>query len=54
MEDIQCGFPRGNDASDALVGLLGMRQVCLGQRSRGEPSDRIIREIEGSISGWRP
>jgi hypothetical protein len=24
MEDIQCGFPQGDDAFDAVVGLFGM------------------------------
>jgi hypothetical protein len=45
-EDIQSGFPQGDDAFDAVVGLFGMLQVCLGQRATGEPDDRAIREIE--------
>jgi hypothetical protein len=38
-EDIQGGFPQGDDAFDAGIGLLGMLQVCLGQRAPGEPND---------------
>jgi hypothetical protein len=51
IEDIQSGFPQGDDAFDAVVGLFGMLQVCLGQRPPGEPDDRTIREIEGWILG---
>lgn len=50
-EDIQGGFPQGNDAFDAVVGLFGMLQVCLGQRGSGEPDEPVIREIEGWILG---
>ncbi|MBZ5669230.1 MAG: hypothetical protein LAO04_05825 [Acidobacteriia bacterium] len=50
-EDIQSGFPQGDDAFDAVVGLFGMLHVCLGERSPGEPDDRAIREIEGWILG---
>jgi hypothetical protein len=50
-EDIQGGFPQGDDAFDAVVGLFGMLQVCLGQRETGEPDDREIRNIEGWILG---
>jgi hypothetical protein len=32
-EDIQSGFPQGDDAFDAVVGLFGMLQVCLGRRA---------------------
>ena len=48
---MQGGFPQGDDAFDAVVGLFGMLQVCLGQREPGEPDDRAIREIEGWILG---
>jgi hypothetical protein len=47
MEDIQCGFPQGDVASDAPVGLLGMLRVCLGQRGPGGPDELVIREMEG-------
>ncbi len=50
-EDIQGGFAQGDDAFDAVVGLFGMLQVCLGQRATGEPDDREIRGIEGWILG---
>ena len=50
-EDIQSGLPQGEDAFDAVVGLFGMLQVCLGQRASGEPDDKVIREIEGWILG---
>jgi hypothetical protein len=52
-EDIQSGFPQGDDAFDAVVGLFGMLQVCLGQRGPGEPDEPVIREIEGWILGRR-
>jgi len=49
---IRAGFPSGeDDAFDAVVGLFGMLQVCLGQRASGEPEDAIIREAEGWILG---
>lgn len=38
--EIQRGFPHGDDAFDAVVGLFGMLQVCLGQREPGGPDDR--------------
>jgi len=50
-KEIQGGFPQGDDAFDAVVGLFGMLHVCLGQREPGEPDDRAIREIEGWILG---
>jgi hypothetical protein len=49
--EIHNGFSQGDDAFDAVVGLFGMLQVCLGQREPGEPDDRAIREIEGWILG---
>ncbi len=55
-KEIQGGFPQGDDTFDAVVGLLGMLQVCLGHRSPGEPEEREVREIEGWIQGresWR-
>lgn len=53
-EEIHDGFSDGDDAFDAVVGLLGMFQVCLGQSATGEPDERIIREIEGWILGRKP
>jgi hypothetical protein len=49
---IKAGFPNGgDDAFDAVVGLFGMLQVCIGQRESGEPSEPMIHEIEGWILG---
>jgi hypothetical protein len=53
-EDIQSGFPQGDDAFDAVVGLFGMLQVCLEERATGEPDDEVIRDIEGWILGRKP
>jgi len=54
-KQIKDGFPQGeDDAFDAVVGLLGMLQVCLGQRATGEPDDREVREVEGWILGREP
>lgn len=50
-KDIQGGFPRGDDAFDAVVGLFGMLQVRIGQCATGESDDREVREIEGWILG---
>jgi hypothetical protein len=51
-KEIQDGFQRGDDdAFDAVVGLLGMLQVCLGQRATGEPDELEIQDIEGWILG---
>jgi hypothetical protein len=52
--DIQSGFPQGDDAFDAVVGIFEMLQVCLRQRASGGPDDRAIREIEGWILGREP
>jgi hypothetical protein len=41
----------GEDRFDAMVGLLGMLNVVLGNRAAGEPSDRQTRSIEGWIFG---
>jgi hypothetical protein len=45
--EIQVGFPQGDDAFDAVVGLFGMLKVCLGERATGEPDECIIRQVEG-------
>jgi hypothetical protein len=49
MEDIRCGFPQGDDASDSVAGLIGVPRVCLGQRGPGGPDGRATRVIEGWI-----
>jgi len=51
---IEGGFSQGDDAFDAVVGLFGMLQACLGHRSSGEPDDRAVREIEGWFLGREP
>jgi hypothetical protein len=49
---IESGFPQGrDDAFDAVVGLFGMLQVCIGQRDSGEPNEDMVRNIEGWILG---
>jgi len=50
-EEIQAGFPQGDDPFDAVVGLFGILQVYLGQRPTGEPKEPVIRKIEGWILG---
>lgn len=51
---IKAGFPIGtDDAFDAVVGLFGMLQICLGERDVYEPEDETIREIEGWILSRR-
>jgi hypothetical protein len=52
MREIQGGFPQGkDDAFDAVAGLFGMLQVCLGQGAPGEPDESVIRDIKGWILG---
>jgi len=46
------GFPQGDDAFDAIVGLLGMIEVVLGQREPGDPEE--VRKVEGWILGQSP
>jgi hypothetical protein len=41
----------GEDQFDAVVGLLGMVNLLLGNRPVSEPSDPAIRQIEGWIFG---
>jgi len=51
-KEMRDGFLTGkDDAFDAVVGLFGMLRVCIGQRPSGEPSDRLIRDVEGWILG---
>jgi hypothetical protein len=44
---IKEGFPDGDDAFDAVVGLFGMIEVVIGRRESGEPSEDRIRNLEG-------
>ena len=48
---IEEGFPEGDDAFDAIVGLFGMIEVVSERRQPGEPSDNRIRNVEGWILG---
>ena len=51
---IRDGFgssPDGEDPFDAAVGLFGMLNVVLGHRPSGEPSEAIIRRVEGWMLG---
>lgn len=48
---IEHGFPMGDDAFDAVIGLFGMLEVVLGHRATGEPRDKQVRTIEGWILG---
>jgi hypothetical protein len=51
---IREGFPKGkDDALDAVVGLFGLLQICLGERALYEPDDGKVREVEGWILGRR-
>jgi len=51
---IDAGFPKGkDDAFDAVVGLFGILQICLGERRLYEPDDKTVRELEGWILGRR-
>jgi len=53
-QEMQNGFLTGeDDAFDAVVGLFGMLQICLGLRDSGEPDDETIHETEGWILGRR-
>jgi len=48
---IEGGFPEGDDAFDAVVGLIGMIEVVTGRRKPGEPNEDRIRRLEGWILG---
>lgn len=51
---IEIGFggrAEGEDAFDAVVGLFGMLNVILGCRPPGDPTDEIVRKIEGWMLG---
>jgi hypothetical protein len=51
QEEIEAGFPDGDDAFDAVVGLFGMIEVVTGKRHTGEPHDDRTRRVEGWILG---
>jgi hypothetical protein len=57
VEQLETGFGRhggGEDAFDAVVGMLGMINVLEGHRPSGEPDDDpAIRAVEGWILGQR-
>ena len=55
LEDaIDSGFPKGkDDAFDAVVGLFGILQICLGERRVYEPDDRNRRSSEAGASASR-
>jgi hypothetical protein len=48
---IEDGFPDGDDAFDAAVGLFGMLGVLLKRRESGEPQEDSIRKLEDWILG---
>jgi SAM-dependent methyltransferase len=47
-------LPDGEDPFDAAIGLFGMLNVVLGHRSPGDPSDAIVRKVEGWMLGQLP
>jgi hypothetical protein len=51
MRDGFGSSPDGEDPFDAVVGLFGMLNVVLGHRPPGEPSDAIVRKVEGWMLG---
>ncbi len=53
VQVIEQGFPEGDDAFDAVIGLFGMLEVVLGHRASGEPPDEARIAIEGWILGQR-
>jgi hypothetical protein len=48
---IEQGFPDGDDAFDAAVGLFGMLEVLMGRREPGDPNEESVRKLEGWILG---
>jgi SAM-dependent methyltransferase len=54
MRDGFGSSPDGEDPFDAAVGLFGMLNVVLGHRPPGEPSDAIVRKVEGWMLGQLP
>ena len=51
QEEIERGFPEGDDAFDAVVGLFGMIEIITGKRQAGDPSENRTRQLEGWILG---
>lgn len=54
VEDGFTSRPSGEDAFDALVGLLGMLEVLEGRRSEGVPDTPTVARWEGWILGQQP
>lgn len=55
--DIRDGFgdtTTGEDRFDATVGLFGMLNVALDLRPPGDPTERVLRQVEGWILGQQP
>jgi len=50
-QTIEDGFPDGDDAFDAVVGLFGMLEVLMNRRNSGEPNEDSVRQLEGWIFG---
>jgi hypothetical protein len=50
-QNIEQGFPDGDDAFDATVGLFGMLEVLRGERKSGDPKNENVRKLEGWILG---
>lgn len=48
---VEAGFPEGDDAFDAMVGLLALIEVVSGARPEGAPDCATVRRIEGWILG---
>ncbi len=48
---IEEGFPEGDDAFDAAVGLFGMIEVLSGRRKLEEPNEESVSMVEGWIFG---
>ena len=46
-KQVEEGFPEGDDAFDAVVGLFDMLAVVIGQRPPGDMNDERIVRIEG-------
>jgi hypothetical protein len=51
MQTIEQGFPDGDDAFDATVGLFGILEVLLRRRTAGDPDEGSVRKLEGWILG---
>jgi|SRR5713101_463944 len=51
QKEIEAGFPEGDDAFDAVLGLFGMIEVVVGKRHLREPTEDRFRKVEGWILG---